>query len=119
MTNCLPLTPDLAVLSTRISMMLDVNTNVALEVDIPYLGDDIEVILECMQVLSNSPLNVAGDYIFYQVESQIEQILEQSQMPIYDQLVTLMYIADYLEIEPLIDILAYLISQICTSNIIN
>ena len=98
--------PDLAVLSTRITEMLDVNTAESLEIDLPYFGDDINTMLECMQVLSDNQTNIAGDYIFYQVEPQISQLID-------NQSVTrVMYIADYLEVEPLINILAYIISPI-------
>ena len=110
--NIFTLSPELARLSARLNEMLDV-ANGDIEVDIPYLADDIEIVLECAHVLNDSETNITDDYVFYQILEQIADLNvgERVHQLSLDQLLRLMYIVDYLEIEPLINVYAYLLAE--------
>lgn len=105
---------ELARLSNRLHDMIDVNTNV--EVEIPFLADDIDIVLQCVDLLNDNQVNVAGDYIFYQIEHQIFTYQSIERLPIED-LLSLIYIVDYLEIVPLIDVFTSLLTQHIPSDI--
>ena len=96
----------LAQLSTRLRDVLMINPN--LSINIPYLADVIELVLECMNELLTAPVNVANDYIFYQLVPLIEGIINDIGII---ELLELTYIADYLEVDPLINVFAYMLSQ--------
>lgn len=98
---------DLAQLSSRLRDMLT-TTSTNISIDIPYPAETINLILECMNELLSSPTNVTSDYIFYQLVPLIETVMGDYGLI---ELIELTYIADYLEVDPLINVFAYLLSQ--------
>ena len=98
--------PALAQLSIRLHEMLQINTDI--QIDIPYPADSINIVFECMNKLLTAPVNVDNDYIFYQLLPIIEDVVNDIGII---EILELTYIVDYLEVEPLINVFAYMLSQ--------
>lgn len=96
------LSQDMVELSARLAEMTQVSNNI--EIEIPFVGDDINLVLESVEAVINTETNISGDPIFYRLVTKIDAILEKHDVM---HVINYLYIADYLEIESLIDIFTY------------
>ena len=98
------------IIINRLAEMSQVNANI--EVEIPFLANDINLTLECMDALTNTEVNVAGDCILEQSLDQIHKVTHRKR----DRIMIIMPVADYLEVEPLINVLASDLAELLISE---